>query len=539
VTSPPGEDAPEADPAPEPGPGSPAPPLANASGRQFLRNFVTGYLGLGASLVLSLFLTPIALDHLGQSDYGLWIAVTTLGSYVSLVGAGVSTAAVQRIAESIALDNRERLAEVLATSRAFFTVSGILAFLVTAALVPFVGDIFHIPAASHHSAEIALLLIGVFTAAGQFNSVPAAALYGGGRNDRQAILALAVSLVVQGGQIVVVLMGGRLVGLVAVATGGGVGGFLLTNYVAKRSGLLALGHAKATRAMFRELFKSGQRNVLISISSTIAYQLDAVVIGVILPIRQVAPYDLALSTSGLTQSVATAGTGLLLPSYAHSSARDDRERQFRLYSRAVLVSMAISIPVVVSLLVFGEALLHLWVGRGGHHVPAHSYEVMVALNVLVVLQLPGVQSFLFLIGVGRNGLVARIALGAAIVNLGLSILATFLFGPVGPALGSLPSVIIVELMILPVICCRVLTVPLRRYLRAAMAPLAAPVVTAAAVALILTSLLGRADDARAPIECVVVCLVTWAVLVPVLMKTDPALRQFVINILRRRERPAV
>jgi O-antigen/teichoic acid export membrane protein len=539
VTAPPGGDASGADPGPDPGPGDPASPpvLANASGRQFLRNFVTGYMGLGASLVLSLFLTPIALDHLGASDYGLWIAVTTLGSYFSLLGAGVATATVQRVAESIALHNHERLAEVLATSRAFFTISGIFAFLVTAAIVPFVGDIFHPPSGSHQSAEIALLLIGVFTAAGLFNCVPSAALYGGGRNDRQSLSALAVSLVVQGGQIAVVLGGGGLVGLVAVASIGAVGGFLLTDQVAKRSGLLPLKHARATRAMLRELLKSGGRNVTVQLAGTIAYQLDAVVIGVILPIRQVTPYDLALSTSGLTQSVATAGTGLLIPSYAHSSALDDRERQFRLYSRAVLVSMAISIPVVVALLVFGESLLHLWVGRGGHHVPAHSYQVMVALNIVVVLQLPGTQSFLFLIGIGRNGLVARIALPAALVNLGLSILATYIFGPVGPALGSLPTVIILELTVLPVICCRELGVPVRRYLRAAMAPLAAPLVTAAAVAAILAKVLGRADAARAPFECVIVCGLAWAVLVPVLMKTDPALRRFVANVLRRRAGP--
>ncbi len=524
MTSPQGEDA------------APLEPLANASGRQFVRNFATGYLGLGASLVLSLFLTPIALDRLGPSDYGLWVAITTLGSYVSLLGAGVSTAAVQRIATSIALHDHERLAEVLATSRVFFTVSGILAFGVTAAIVPFVGDIFHLPAGTHHGAEIAMLLMGVFTAAGLFNCVPAAALYGGGRNDIQSILGLAISFGTQGAQIAVVLLGGGLIGLFAVAAVGEIGGFFLTDHVARRSGLLTRGRGRATRSMFRDLFKSGRRNVLVSLASTIAYELDAVVVGVILPIRQVTPYDLALSTSGLTQSMATAGTSVLIPSYAHSSALDDSERQFRLYSRAVLISMAISVPVVVALLVFGQSLLHLWVGRGGHPVPTHSYQVMVVLNAVVFLQLPGVQSFLFLIGIGKSGLVARIALPAAVVNLGFSVAGTFLFGPVGPAVGSLPQVLILELVILPIICCRVLKVRFARFLREAIAPLVVPLATAVVVAIVAVKVLGRNDDVRTPFECVAVTVIAWAALVPVLMKTDPAMRRFVANLLRR-QRP--
>jgi O-antigen/teichoic acid export membrane protein len=507
---------------------------ANANSRQLLLNFTTGYVGLFVSLILSLFLTPIVLRELGTSRYGLWIAITSIGTYVSLLGAGVSTAAVQRIASCIAVKDEGRLAEVLATARAFFWVSGGIAFLLTAALAPFIGHLFRVTGSSLRTAEIAMLLTGLCTCAGLLNSTPAAAIYGSGMNSRLALLNAGLALSTQGLQITVVLLGGGLLGLFAVAAAGAIATFLGTDFIAKRSGVMNLQRTKASRSMLRELLRSGRRNVLLSISGTISYQLDAVTVGIIRPVGQVAPYDLGLSTSGLTQSVATAGTSLLIPTYAQSSASDDLGRQFRLFSRAVLISMAISIPVVTALAVFGQSLLRLWL----REVPQHTYDVMLILNIIVVLQLPGLQAALLLVGKGRNGLVARIALPASVANLAGSVIATFWFGPAGPAIGSLPQVVIVELILLPAVACHILEVPVRRYLREAIAPLAAPLATSAGVAVILVVVFGRGRAAAAPFECVAVCGVAWCAAGATIMKTDPDLRRFVHNALAaRRRRP--
>ena len=512
-----------------PVPAAEAPVAANANSRQLLLNFATGYFGLFVSLILSLFLTPIVLHQLGASRYGLWIAISAIGTYASLLGAGVSTAVVQRVASCLAVHDDERLAEVLATARAFFWVSAILAFCLTAAVAPFVGDLFHSKNTSFHTGELAVLLTGVTTGTALLTSLPAAAIYGAGKSSRLAILTV-LAVGTPAAQIAVLLNGGGILGLFAVTTAGAIASLLGTDFLAKRAGVLNLKRGKATRSMLIELLKSGRNNVALSISGTISYQLDAVTVGVILPVRQVAPYDLGLSTSGLTGSVSTAGTTLLIPTYAHSSAAEDQARQFRLFSRAVLLSMTISIPIVAALAVFGQSLLRLWLTD----VPQHTYEVMLILNIIVVLQLPGLQSYMLLVGKGRNGLVARIALPASVANLGGSILATFWFGPAGPAIGSLPQVVILELIVLPVIACRVLGVPVRRYLREALAPLAVPVLAAAGTATVLVLIVGRSTARAAPFECVAVCLAGWGATALVLAKIDPDLRRFVSNALARK-----
>ena len=152
----------------------------------------------------------------------------------------------------------------------------------------------------------------------------------------------------------------------------------------------------------RELLVLGWRNLAIGLGGAIAYRYDAAVIGAVLPVKDVAPYALSLSTANFTRTISTAGTNLLIPSYAHSDALDDRERQFRLFSWAVLVSMGITGPAVICFAAFGPDLLQIWLGS----VPDQTWQVMVALNLMMLLQLPGHQAGILLAGIARTKLLA-------------------------------------------------------------------------------------------------------------------------------------
>jgi O-antigen/teichoic acid export membrane protein len=289
------------------------------------------------------------------------------------------------------------------------------------------------------------------------------------------------------------------------------------------------GRHRPTRAVLGQLLRSGWRNVLIAVAGTIAWNLDTLVIGLIRPVAQVAPYSIALTTSNFTNSISSSGTALLLPSYAHSSALHDQDRQFRLYSKAVLFSMALAIPLVVALIAFGQALLRLWLGA----VPPHTYQVLVALNIMILLAQPGAQSFVLLVGIGRNGLLAALALPAAIGNLGLSVAATFWLGPVGPAIGSLPQVVILEFVILPVVCCRTLGVAWRRYALEALLPLGVPLAVSVAAAGLLLWLMSNGSETKAPFEAVIVAVLAWGAFLAVVIRIDPAVRQVARQALHR------
>ena len=515
---------------PDPGSDPDRLPAANASGRQLARNVASSYGGFFLAVLMSLVLTRVLLRHLGTGAYGLWIVLLAMVGYVGLLEAGVSTAAVQRVARLTADGDREGVSDLIRTAWTFFALSGVVAVLVTVVLAPYLASFLHLGNINPSVAGTTLILLGVMTAVLFLGSVPNAVLFGSGRGDRLAQLGVLTLLVTQLAQIVVVIGGAGLIGLAIVSVAGVCLGLIIAASMVGRITGSSIRRGHFRRAVLVDLLRFGGRQSVISVGGIIAYQLDAVVIGLILPVAQVAPYDIALSTSNLTRNLSTQGTGLLLPTYAHLDAVGDRERQAWYFFRSVLVGLAITIPIVVALVAFGDPILRLWLGS----VPPKTYEIVIALGLVTTIQLPGNQCFGFLTGVGRNQLLVRLSLIGAAINLAGSVAATFWLGPVGPAIGSLPVVVVLDFFVLPRIVCRHLARPFSQYARTALVPLIPAAVVACVTAIVLVYLLPNPRGATAVVAAAVVVAVSWITMVIVLFRLEPGLRNAAKRLYARR-----
>lgn len=505
---------------------------ANVSNRQLVRNFATGYLSVVVSLVSGLIVVPVILRALGESHYGLVVVMTSVGVLISVFDAGVWTATVQQAARASAQGDHERRADILATSRRFYSVTGVLAIVVTVAMAPLVDRIFNVEPGDVATARIAIVVVGLTTALNFLGSVPNCAVYAAGRSDRVTSLLVLTSLGVAGGQIAIALAGGGVVGVLVIVAVGSAMSLVALTVLARRLGVLEAHRGKASRAVLRELLVLGWRNLVFGQAGAIAYRYDAAVIGAVLPLKDVAPYALSLNTANFTRTISTAGTNLLIPSYAHSDALEDRERQFRLFSGAVLLSMAITGPAVICFAAFGPDLLRIWLGS----VPNQTWEVMVALNLMMLLQLPGHQAGILLQGIAKTRLLARIAIPVALVNLGLSIALTMRLGPIGPVLGSVPQALLFEFLALPIYCCRLLNVPYSRYVKASLLPLVPPLLAALLVAAALYLAFGRVGWWSLA-ESALVFAVAWVTLAGILWRREPAVRALGRRVSRFSRRP--
>jgi O-antigen/teichoic acid export membrane protein len=517
---------------------SPEQPSANASGRQFARNAVASYVNLVVGILLSLILTRVLLHHLGTGVYGLWVVLIAIVGYIGLLDAGVSSAVVQRVARLLATGDGDGLADIIRTSTVFFTASGALAVLITVVLAPFLASLLHLGDVDNVVAGSTLILLGAMTACKFLTSVPSAILFGSGRSDRLSQVGLAGMLVTQLAQIGVVLAGGGLVALGAVSVAGALLSLTASSYVARRVTGTSIRRGKFRRSILTDLLRFGGRNTAISVSGIVAYSLDALVIGIIRPVAQVAPYDIGLSAANLTRSLTTQGTDLLLPTYAHFETVADPDRQAHMFARSVMVTLTVSIPMLIALGTFGEPILKLWLGS----VPPQSYAVMIALGIVTILQLPGHQCFVFLTGVGRNQLMIRISIISATVNLIGSVLATFRFGPVGPAIGSMPPVLVIDFFILPIMVCRYVGMPVRVYARTALAPVIPAVLTAGLVAIAFKFFYpipaGTGTfhaGVQAVISAAVVVLLAWGTMFAITLRIEPEFRSGIVAKIRRRK----
>ena len=511
-------------------------PFANASPRQFLRNAAASYANLVLGVVLSLVLTRVLLRHLGAGTYGLWVVLLSIVGYLGLLDVGVSTAAVQRVARMTAIGDNQALADVIRTASVFFSVSGGIAVAVTLAVAPFLDRILNLGSTGVEAAGVTLVLLGAMLAVRMVTAVPSAVLFGVGRSDRSSVITLCSTLVTQGAQVLVVVLGGGLVWLGVVTLAGTTVTFVLTSLVVRRVTGHTVRSGRFQRSILVELLTYGTRNTVIAISGMVSFSLDALIIGIILPVAQVAPYDIALSTANLTRNLTTYGSDLLLPTYAHLESTQDPGRQARLFSRTVMATLAMSLPILVALAAFGDPILKLWLGE----VPARTYSIMIALGFVTALELPGHQCFIFLTGIGRNQLMVRLAVIGATVNLIGSIAFTYLLGPIGPAVGSLPAVLVIDFTLLPIIVCRLLGVSVGRYARDALLPVLPAVAAAGATALLILlvfpahpGLTTFRSGVRALVAAAAVVLVAWAVMAAVTLRIEPGVRGIVTARLRR------
>jgi len=60
--------------------------------KNFSRNVTTSYLQLGVNVIYSLVSVPLILHWLSKSEFGLWMLLVQLMSYIALVDLGMNSA---------------------------------------------------------------------------------------------------------------------------------------------------------------------------------------------------------------------------------------------------------------------------------------------------------------------------------------------------------------------------------------------------------------------------------------------------------------
>lgn len=499
----------------------------NASAPQATRNVTSSYLQLGVSMLLGLVSTPILVHFLGPAAYGLWGVLTGLVGYASLVEGGMATASTQRMVHLQARGDHRGAERVLASAKCYYLFSSVAMTVIVVTLVMFLGHIVLLDGIPLSTARLALLLVSASFGVGFVKLPFSSMLYGGGRGDSLSMVGLVVGTLGRLAMLAVAFAGGGLVGICAMAIANALAGLWFTRRAARR----AFPEFRAPLrlvdwATLASLMRAGGRVAATAIGGTVSYGLDAVVIGIIDPVTLVTPYTVALRPVTFVRELATRGTAALGPNLSHFHALGNVNRTFRIYSASTIIALAVTLPCDAVLFALGPELLHLWLGT----VPARTYEVLVALSVVYIFQVPGGQASQALTFMERNRSIARLIPAVSVVNLGLTVWLTIRYGPIGPALGSLPEVLVISAGVLPVLACRAIGVPVRRLVAEALPPTAAIALVAGIAGFAAKLLLNGRSDLLALIAAPLVCGAGWAAGFVVLRRTQPEL----VATLRRR-----
>lgn len=426
--------------------GSPRPVSASQNGRRqsVLRNIVASYLTISVQLALGLVVTPLLLKGLGDERFGLLSVVIALAGYVGSLELGLGTATVRRVASEAAGDGRD-LSNVVRTALVLYLVVGALGSAILLSVAVLLPRLLPDATGDASSARLALLAIGAGQVVALLLNTYPALLLGSGRGSILSYLGLGSSMVTGVVQVVAAL---TTHSLAAVAASGAVvaaANAVAVRALARRRVQGEVYEGRFCRSTALSLMGSGWRNAAIGLAATLAYGLDVTIAGSQVGLTAAAAYGVANRAAGSLVAVSSRLGEVLVPTFAHHGALDDKRTLLTLYQESVVAAWILCLPVGIAALGTAPELFRMWLGDP----PAHAEDIFRVMIVSLLIAVPGSTAFLFLSGLDRLKAVVPTALASALVNLGLSLVLVQRVGLIGPALATLITALIYDCVVMP------------------------------------------------------------------------------------------
>jgi len=416
------------------------------------RNVAVEYIAIAVNLTLGVAMLPFNIRHLGQAAYGLWVLVTSLTTYFSMLDFGYGSAQVKFAAQYRARADAIALNEIASTLFFLFLGIAALAYAVAGVIAFNLEHIFHLSPDQVAIGRKVFLIVSVNVVLGLPFSVFGGVVNGFQRYYLNNTIAITTSVLVAIANVMVLKMGYGIVELVAVTTAIRVVSLLAYRRSAyKAFPLLSIrwSHVRLTR--LKEVTGFSIFLLAIDVASKINYSADTMVIGAVLGTAAIAIWSVAARLIDVTRMLTGVVSRFLFPTIVDSGTRNRLDQLRTLLVEGTRLSLAAAVPMAAITAVLGAPLVHAWVG------PKFSGSVPVIwiLAIVVTIRIGATTAATMLKGCGLHQLVAWHSLALAVSNLVLSIIFARMFGLPGVALGTLLPVAVVCLLVyVPAACHR-------------------------------------------------------------------------------------
>ena len=415
--------------------------------RHIARSVLSNWFAIAASMAVAFFLSPFLVHRLGNVDYGVWVLAISSVSYLGLLDLGLRNSVTMFVSKGHATGDHEGASEVLSAALWVRIQLGGLVLLLCGGFAVIFPLMFKVPAALASDARVVVLLMGlnfaIYMSIGVFGGVLSAL----NRYDLYTLVVLTqLTLRVIG--IVWVLRTGH--GIVAIACcelfAATVGNILFV-YVARRIyPELTIRLKKPKWEVLKKIWSYSVYVFLVMVAIQLIYQTDNLVVGAFVSASAVTFYSIGNSLCRYTQQLVGAMTATFTPAASTYDATGDASSLRALYYNGTRATMAVSLPVLVTLIFRGDNFIGVWMGP---QYSRTSGTVLAILATALLFSLPNTPASSIAFGVEKHKKVAMWAIGEAIANLTLSISLALIFGLYGVAIGTLVPSLAVNLILWP------------------------------------------------------------------------------------------
>lgn len=405
----------------------------HADGRGEARLLASGALvqqiAQASGLLALLVIVTVLARGLTVAELGAYGLTASLAGYLLVLRNSVASSAVRAMAGAV---GRGEMARVYSAAVVLYAVVG-LATGVLIAVVAFVFSVTILSGALATDALVGGVGLGALTAVGIAASVNLDAL----RAERRFVRAASLEIVAVATYLVLMLaliLGD--VDLAAVIAASGALPLLsgvLAAVVLRRGGApLRFDRTGVTRERAMLIVPTAGWLLVLELSNLVMYSFDRVLLGAFGSARTVGLYEGPVRAHNLLYALNGALAVPTVPTASRYVATGDERRLRELALRGSRYTLALIVPLVVTLMALAEPLIGVWLGdryTGGATALTILVSYWLLFGALVVT--PG-----FLVGAGRAREAARIVMVVAAANVALSLILTPWLGLEGPAIGT-------------------------------------------------------------------------------------------------------
>ena len=438
------------------------------SALQSLKNIVTNYGALFVLSVSNILLTPILLTALGPVDYGMLRLTSSMIGYMGLFDLGVSTSIIYFVARYHSTGERQALDRYVTTVFNAVSLLAVVVIAVCAVAAPAFATFLGVPPDSLATGTAVVRLSSLWFTAHLLGGVFGGVLIGRGRFDVNNLISIAYSLATFLGTFALIRLGYGLIAVVLLNVVTAAAGAAGRATAAGTMHLVRVAIGRVSGAVLRSSIGYGFWSFLNNVAGTLSFAAtDMVVLARVLGVSGVSVYAVAVAPVALVAEFVFQSVDVFQPVITNQTYRRDRAGGesggvasvgpsfLLLMKTSVLLGWGPTLLVWLA----GRQVLALWVGEIG----VVAGDLMIALSFAFGWNYIGHAAGLVLLGTAKHQMLGAVALVGAILNVALSYIFTVHFGLLGVAFGTSVVMGVTEMIILPVYTCRLVGLPLRKY----------------------------------------------------------------------------
>jgi O-antigen/teichoic acid export membrane protein len=408
---------------------------------------VLSYVALVVSSIVSMVYTPVMLQLLGQSEYGLYSLAISAAGYITILNFGLGNAVIRYTAKYKALNDTEGCSNLYGMFLIMYALLGAAALLIGIVLSLYAPDVFAGSLSEGETGKLLpLMMVSVINiAVGIGFGLFSVLLLAHERFIFQRVLSIISSIVSPLITLPFLLWGYGSLAVITLTAVFNVLTIAVNMFYCFKVLRIKITFRRFDRGLLKEILGFSFFILLNLLIEKIYWSTDQIILGIYTGTVAISIYTIGASFSGYFSGFATAISNVFLSKVTNMVTKETPIKEISdLFIRIgrlqyIIISFALS-----GFIIFGQEFIVLWVGE------EYRSSYLIALLILVPMVLTLIQSMGGVILQAKNmqRFQSMVYLAVAVANVFLSILFVQWWGAVGCALATAAAFIVGNIMIM-------------------------------------------------------------------------------------------